>query len=289
MKDLSPSYDVVELTVDGFILRDEDSDEDQYIDAFDWAILPDFDLCVYCSHRLVKVEGEEQEDGRLLRDYCLWYCRNCRFWQSRIYSDPYGGCMPGPDNLAYISKLREFSGEIPDGCSSELASFIRRNPDFLHSCNPTKFEKLVADIFRTNFKNSEVIHVGKPDDGGIDIVMVDSDTQQWLIQVKRRGSENASEGVATIRDMLGSMILNDAARAIVVSNVNQFSLRAKQAADKAKSRGLTIRLVDKGILNRMLEPILPDRPWLEPIRSVDKILAARLEQEIRSDPATALW
>jgi len=212
-----PTYDSVELTVHGFVLRDEETDEDQYVDALDSMILPNYPSCIYCSSDLIKAKGEDQEDGRLLRKYFLWYCRNCRFWQSRIYSDPYGGCMLGPDNRAYISKLRDFSTELPDGCPSELGSFLRRNPDFLHLVAPPKFEKLVADIFRANFKTSEVMHVGRPDDGGVDVLMVDSDDKQWLIQVKRRGSAKASEGIATIRDMLGAMILSGTPRSIIVS------------------------------------------------------------------------
>lgn len=292
MDDSFPEYDEVELTVDGFY----DPDKDEYVDAFDWEILPDFELCTYCETRLLKVEGEEKveiegkDDEFLLRDYCLWYCRNCRFWQSRVYFDPgVGDCMPGPLNYAYISKWREFSSDLPDGCSVELASFIKQHPGFLHSYNPTKFEKLVADIFRANFTDSEVFHVGKPDDGGVDIVMVDSQTKQWLIQVKRRARRNTSEGVATVRNMLGAMIVEGIPRSIIVSNANQFSLRAQQAATRAEEVGLTVRLVDKGILNRMVDAVLPDRPWLSPIRSLDPDLAERLAQEIPSDQQKRLW
>lgn len=290
MNEPSPTYDVVELTVDGFVLRDDDDpDKDQYINAFDWEILPDFEFCIYCSDRLIKVQDEEYDDEHLVRDYCVWYCRNCRFWQSRVYSDPYGGCMPGPDNWAYISKLREFASDLPDGCSSELASFIKRHPNFIYSCDPTRFEKVVADIFRANFKNSEVLHVGKPDDGGVDILMVDGQAQQWLIQVKRRTSHGASEGVATVRNMLGAMILEGTPRSIIVSNANQFSLRAQQAVARAEEAGLTVRLIDKGILNRMVDAALPDRPWLEPVRSIDPELAKQLAEQIPSDQQTRLW
>jgi len=66
-------------------------------------------------------------------------------------------------------------------------------------------------------------------------------------------------------------------------------MRAQQAAATAKEIGLTVQLFDKGILNRMLDAVLPDRPWLEPIRSVDSDLAQRLAKEIPSDQQLRLW
>lgn len=197
--------------------------------------------------------------------------------------------MPGPDNWAYISKLREFDVHFPNSCNSELASFIRRNPSILHSCNPKSLEKLVADIFRANYAQTEVIHVGKPDDGGVDVLLVDSDRQQWLIQVKRRESPKKSEGVSTIRNMLGTMLLEKSLNGIVVSTANQFSLRARQATVKAGEIGMTVKLVDKGILNRMLDPILPDRPWLKPICELDNELGCRLAEQIDSDAQLRLF
>lgn len=279
------AYDKLEITSDGYILHDEDDSSNEEVISEDIDLmLPDLKICIYCSTKLLRIEGEDIEDEQLIRDYCLWYCRNCRFWQSRIYCDLYGGgCMPGPDNWAYISKLREFDAQLPDSCDSELASFIRRNPNFLHSCNPKSFERLVADVFKANFADAEVLHVGKPDDGGVDVLLIDAEQQQWLIQVKRRESPKRSEGVSTIRNILGAMFLENSLRGIVVSTANQFSLRARQAAAKAGECGMTVRLVDKGIFNRMLDPILPDRPWLEPISQLDKELALNLAKQIHSD------
>lgn len=283
------AYDKLEITADGKIPYDGDVLTDEMISDDFQLLLPDLTHCRYCSAKLLKVKGEDIEYGRLVRDYCLWYCRNCRFWQTRIYSDLYGGCMPGPDNWAYISKSREFDTRLPNSCTDEMASFIRRNPSFLHSCNPKSLEKLVAEIFKANFAETEVIHVGKPDDGGIDVLLIDSGGQQWLIQVKRRESPKQSEGISTIRNMLGAMLLEGSLNGIVVSTANQFSLRAQQGAVKAGEIGMTVKLVDKGILNRMLDPLLPDRPWLKPVSVLDKELGHRLAEQIDSDAQLSLF
>lgn len=285
------SYDRLEITSDGYIIHDDNSanEEELFVADINQSLIFGQENCLYCSTELLRVEGEDIDDHRLLRKYRLWYCRNCRFWQSLLYYDPYRGCLPGPDHWAYVSKMREFKTNLPDPCDSEIASWIRRDPSFVHSYNQKRFEKFIADVFRANFAAVEVIHVGKPDDGGVDVLLIDSESEQWLVQVKRREAPDRAEGIRTIRDLLGAMILEGAFRGIVVTTSNQFSLRAKQAVCKVGQFGILIKLIDKGILNRMLDPILPDRPWLEPIRQLDKELALRLADEIPSDQQLSLF
>jgi hypothetical protein len=275
----------LEITSNGYIIQYDNSanEEEIFVEDINQNLISVQENCLYCSTELLRVEGEDVVDHHLLRKYGLWYCRNCRFWQSILYFDPHRGCLPGPDHWAYVSKIREFQTNLPYPCDSEIASWIRRNPSFIHSYNQKRFEKFIADVFRANFVAVEVIHVGKPDDGGVDVKLIDSESEQWLVQVKRREFPNRSEGIETIRDLLGAMVLEGAFRGIVVTTSNQFSLRAKQAVGKAGQFGNIIKLIDKGILNRMLDPILPDRPWLGPIRLLDKELALWLANEIPSD------
>lgn len=243
--------------------------------------LRDLEECAYCSTQLTKVENNTLEK-EMHRDYCLWYCDYCRFWQARIYS-AFRACMPPPDNWAYISKLREFDTNLPEGCSEELALYIRRHPNFLHFCDPKGFEKFVADVFRANYTNAEVLHVGKPGDGGIDVLLIEAKGEQWLIQVKRRGSQKYSEGVSTIRDILGAMVVEGVRTGIVVSTADRFSRNAEQTATKAKKHGMTVHLINKDSFNRMLDPVLPDRPWLYPISEVDEKISSYLADQIPSD------
>jgi hypothetical protein len=79
------------------------------------------------------------------------------------------------------------------------------------------------------------------------------------------------------------MVLEGAKRGIVVSTADHFTLRARQAAKKLKKQGFYIELIDKGILNRMLDPILPDRPWLSIVRAHDPEIADRLSLQVSSD------
>ena len=280
------AYDRFELTSSGYIFHDDDDPDFDETTEEEIPGHPLYDLkkCLYCSTKLLKVEDEVyQKDSH--REYCLWYCRNCRFWQAHLYSDPHLACMPPPDHCAYFSKLRKFNKDLPEGCNTELASYIRSHPDFLHSCDPTHFEKIVTDVFRANYTNAEVLHVGRPRDGGVDVLLIDAEKEEWLIQVKRRKSQNSTEGVSTIRNILGVMTVKDVYKGIVVSTAKRFSRDAIQEAAKAKEgrSRMTVQLVDGGIFNKMLDPILPDRPWLLPISQLDEELAGYLADRIPSD------
>jgi len=282
------AYDKFRVMGDGYVLHDEYCDDEEEETILDNPI-KDLSRCSFCATKLEKIENEELKED-MHRDYCLWYCDKCCFWQARIYS-AFNACMPPPDNWAYISKLREFDTKLPEGCSEELALYIRRHPNFLYSCNPTRFEKFVADVFRANYTNAEVLHIGRPNDGGVDVLLIDTEKKEWVIQVKRRGSPNSSEGVSTIRDILGAMVVRGVSRGIVVSTAARFSPKAKLAADAAMAEPycMTVKLVDESIFNKMLDPVLPDRPWLNPISEVDVEIANYLADQIPSDQQLSLF
>ena len=282
------AYDMFDIGGWNGELFDEDYCSDKNLEDILDNALQDLTSCEYCSTQLLRVEEYVDEESSY-RNYCLWYCRNCRFWQARFYSDPSRDCIPPLDFYAYISKLREFNGNLPKGCNEELALHIRQYPDLLHSFNATRFEKFVADVFRANYTHAEVSHVGKSGDGGVDVLLIDAEAEQWFIQVKRRGSQKSSEGVSTIRELLGAMFVDGVRTGIVVSTVERFSPDAQGLVAKAKKRGVAVHLVNKDSFNRMLDPVLPDRPWLDPISQFDWELAQYLADRIPSDNQLGLF
>jgi HJR/Mrr/RecB family endonuclease len=147
----------------------------------------------------------------------------------------------------------------------EVAVWLRRTPAGWYTINTRRFEQLDADVFRRNYSAAEVTHVGRPDDGGVDVLLVEADGRQWLIQAKRRESPDTSEGISTVRNLLGAMVLEDARYGVVVSTADHFSYRARQAVGRAHERGMVLRLIDKRAFDRLLDPLLPDRPWLSRI------------------------
>jgi hypothetical protein len=221
----------------------------------------------------------------------LEYCRFCRYWRfhySKTDSFPRGAGV----TLAYSSitaKKREYESELPDGVPEEIATWLRRTPSGWHSMNPRRFERLVSDVFRSNHAAAEVIHVGRPDDGGIDVLLIESDGREWLIQAKRRESPDAAEGISTIRNLLGAMVLEDARHGIVVSTADHFTYRAPQAVGRADERGMVLRLVEKRALDRMLDRLLPDRPWLSPVMKRFPVFGRHFANLIDSDRQLRLF
>jgi hypothetical protein len=240
--------------------------------------------CPYCMETLRRAKQGNDHDIDDLKIGVLETCPNCNYWLWHYIQGTYIGRW---DLMAYfytvfLGKIREFDTALPVSCKEEIASWIRRNPTRWHSINPISLEKLVADIFRSNYEKAEVTHVGKPDDGGVDVIYIDIEKQQWLIQVKRREKPEYSEPVSTIRNLLGTMVLENASHGIVVSTADHFSYRAYDAINRAKERGMTIELINRRALDQMLTGLLPDRPWLGPIQWIFPEFTSRLLKKIPS-------
>ncbi len=275
------AYDKYRVLGDEYVLHDDEDWDDEEEETIVENPIEDIIICTFCATKLEKIENEELKED-MHRDFCLWYCKNCRFWQTRLYS-AYRACMPPPDNWVYKSKLREFNPNLPDGCETELSLQIRRDPDLLYSFNPRRFEEFVADVFKANYTNAEVTHVGGPKDGGVDVLLIDAEQEQWFIQVKRRGPQKPAEAVSTIRNLLGVMSVKGVRTGVVVSTAERLSPDAQQFVDEAKAIRKNIYFVNKDDFNRMLDPVLPDRPWLDPIREVDEEIANYLAYHIPSE------
>jgi len=219
--------------------------------------------CPFCNSNVMRADlDEETDDWPYLGEYVFVVeCQNCGFWQSY-----WSGAQesPGDDEWeGHMSKLSEFPEDIPDGCIQEFAQYLKAHPNHWNEIKPSSLERLVADIFRANYQNSEVIHVGQPNDGGIDVLFIDSGKKKWLIQVKRRGSPNKTEGVSTLRNLLGVLLIKGAKYGMVVSTADHFSYWAFKTKERASTIGYTIELVDRGKLKRLIEPLLPNRQWVK--------------------------
>jgi predicted helicase len=139
--------------------------------------------------------------------------------------------------------------------------------------HPKAFERLVAECFRANWKPVETLHVGRVGDNGIDVILIMSDEQRWLIQCKCRQREGAVEGVQPVRELLGTLVASGEMCGIVVSTADHFSYHAQRLSRKKAvvDAGYQIKLVDEGILRQMLADnsmapefsLLNRRGWVE--------------------------
>jgi hypothetical protein len=117
----------------------------------------------------------------------------------------------------------------------------------------------------------------------VDVLLVECDGRQWLIQAKRRETQDASEGISTIRNLLGAMVLEGTRHGVVVSTADHFTYRALQAVGRARDRGMVLRLLDRSAFDRMLDPLLPDCPWLAPLLDRFPVFGQHFAGRIESD------
>lgn len=228
--------------------------------------------CLFCGTRMRS--HEEQLDDPM-EDNAGWpelraiqrldHCRRCRYWrvnELRTETRDIRALLRDDYSLTTLSsKLRTFDEEAPEGTLGEVAQWFRRHPRLYNTVSPTYLEKLVARIFTNSGQYVEVHHVGRPDDGGVDVVLVESESRSWLVQVKRREDAKSSEPVSTIRNLLGAMILQESQLGIVVSTADHFTFRARESAAKANSLGFKVDLLDRKALDAMLARALPVEPW----------------------------
>lgn len=204
----------------------------------------------------------------------LQFCDNCRHWEFYELRSETHDARADLFTRHIISitssKVREFEVSAPQGSMAELSQWFRQHPSLYNSVSPRYLETLVARVFLESGQYCEVTHVGRPDDGGVDVILVEGDGVAWLVQVKRRESANAVESVGTIRSLLGSLILENADRGIVVSTADHFSLRAQQAVSRVTAKGIIVRLVDRKALDALLAGALPESPWRTVLSSLSE-------------------
>lgn len=226
-------------------------------------------ICPYCAVATQSAQQRQEAvdrwplsyQGIFRQDFCL----RCRFWRhTELRSTAYfaADLIVDTHHLAVLtSRARDFDPNAPEGTLDEIAQWFRRHPHLYQSVTPRYLEQLVARVFAGLHSYVDVIHVGRPGDDGIDVVLVEGDGRNWLVQVKRRETPTASEGVGTIRHLLGSMLLYGSRFGAVVSSADHYTYRAHKATATAGDKGYTIHLYDRHAFDRLLGQSLPAAPW----------------------------
>jgi len=220
--------------------------------------------CQFCN-RPLRIEHMDDIEGSLdawhsRREYKLAFCEHCAAWSFRCHQGS-NACMDPTFFALGSSVAARYSDTLPEGCSQEIAQQLRRYPRLWHTFNPSRFERFLVDVFRSNHAGCEVIHVGGPGDGGVDLYLVDDTKKKWVIQVKRRARPRKSEPFSTVQSVLGTLVLEGSRYAIVATTSDAFSWPAQRARLCARQSGFTVELFDRGVLDRMLGPLLPRAPW----------------------------
>lgn len=138
-------------------------------------------------------------------DYELHTCNHCGWWQARCIErlEPmlYNYQQAG---RSYTGVARVFPSKAR-AVIDEVARLINTDNPQLSFIDPHLFEKALAEVFRHYYRASEVKHLGRSGDGGIDLYCV-MDDETYLIQVERRMNGKVEE-VVTVRELVGAYVL----------------------------------------------------------------------------------
>ena len=206
--------------------------EDQYLNE-----------CPYCCCDLQEVFSHERGLTCVFGRVFVKQCPECGWWE---HSDEYeftdDGCYVARE-IRRRSMLREFSVSDTEAPVDALRLHLNKHPNSLRYVSPKQMELLVHDVWK-DFMDCEALSIGGPNDGGIDVVLING-ARRYAVQVKHR-SRDAPEPVSTVREFVGALIVSRHVHGIIVSSAPRFTQPASLTAIHAIANSSieTIELVD---------------------------------------------
>ena len=207
------------------------------------------------------------------RTVTAFSCHRCNWWDVE-YAVQFDVGMARIEHLTLTHGILK-SYDVKDlGVPvATLREVVESRMDLLNQIHPKKMEELVGSVFGDFYDIDEVRLCGKSHDGGIDLVLVQSETP-IAVQVKTRRTPNKGESVAAVRDFLGAMTLRDFTSGIFVTTADRFSLSSQNAARSILSKGRVsmFELVDRNRFLDMVRETSTEKvePWREHLGEIPK-------------------
>lgn len=199
-------------------------------------------ICPYCKTKI-----ENTVYSKFVSKYPDWLfgsfeqsenvvqCPTCGWWEYK-YRNQSDAIIDGirASDIEYSSAiLRIFDNASMEVPLEVLRTYLLKKPELIYEIDAHKMEDLVRSVLSDFFPNCEVKHFGKTRDGGRDGLLVDSEGNQTLLQVKRRTNADSTEGVVALRELMGVAILEDNLKGcIFVSTADHFSMDAEKYAQQ---------------------------------------------------------
>lgn len=234
--------------------------------------------CAFCGGNLEHVAAEHQDTDTGWRKIDVGACPVCGWWQSEDLLLIEDGSHYDAYSLCRRAVLREFSVAASSVPVDAVRQHLVERGEAVTDLNPRLFERLLQAILSEHLA-CEVVHVGGPGDGGIDLYAVAADFP-WAIQVKRRGRQVTHEGVAAVREFIGALVIAGRRWGMFVSTAPRFSAAAQLAAENAMDRGAIdqVQLIDGPALSSIMNLHAVPEPWR---RAGPKLSEPRSRPELR--------
>lgn len=196
-------------------------------------------FCPFCNERMQIAYQNSKSDiigVDLYESINIWEC-NCGFWEAFSRFSEERDLIDEVDSKhwekLYYSIIASVEDLNKERAVKQLVSEIRKDATLLYKINPTRLEQIAQYVFSSHF-NCEVEHVGQSHDGGVDLLIINSD-KPILVQVKRREKASSVESVSTVRDFLGAMYIRNNYKGIIVSTAKSFSKPSEKVVDDLKN------------------------------------------------------
>jgi hypothetical protein len=170
--------------------------------------------CTLCAGAFRQVHESSYQSFEFRVTENVLECEQCGNWIGTFETS----VSPEEWLLPFISDFCPHS-QIP--ALTALLEEVRANPKRLFTMAPKQFELLVGSVLSAFF-DCNVYHVGKSRDGGIDLIAIEAD-RPMMVQVKRRESPDAVEGVEVVRLLFASMFVHAARKGMLITTAQRFS------------------------------------------------------------------
>jgi restriction system protein len=181
-------------------------------------------ICAYCDIEMKVLHHSWESTGTAFMNWDLisrlFYCCKCGWWHYLRHDD----AAIGQNNSHFSSSkplLKILDSSKSDLPLSVLEQEFNKNSSILAHISPAKMEDFVKYVFE-GFYNCEVINCGKSGDGGIDLIIINSD-YPIAVQVKRRSDIGVKEKIKNVREFVGALTIKDYRHGIYVTTASDFS------------------------------------------------------------------
>ena len=154
--------------------------------------------------------------------YVLAQCVVCGFWRV-IKISSLGGFRSGYEVPAWRGVAEYYDVSDVSVPLNDLRRYLIKNPKRMGNVNPFVFESLVADCLKSAFPDCEIVKIGGVRDRGVDMILVRTTGENYLVQVKRKASLEQNLGVDPVRQLNGVLFREGAAKGIVVTSAKGYT------------------------------------------------------------------
>lgn len=228
MGNVKPNLCVYDYCVSGNAWgTDSDGHYDDTIVDFHGRIAKNGGGCPYC---LGEIDNNINAAGKrgISHYYAIEHhlCIKCGWWKIKwLYVDT--------DNDTYAAKhlfgeVRHYDVSSLDIPVAALRNYLAKNPKHIAHTHPYQFEKLMYECLKVEYTDCEVVHIGGTGDGGIDIKLIRSDKNTFLVQVKRRSDLSKNEGVSVVRELNGVLFREGLSSGMVITSAKDYTSAARE-------------------------------------------------------------